>query len=395
VAEHTVTECLRVDVAIVGGGIAGCSAALHLRRHGLSVCLMEKGALGSQASGVNFGGVRQQGRHFAELPLARRSREVWGRLRDLIGTDCEFVPSGHVKLARNEADLAALERYAADAAKFGLELQMMGRKRVRDEYPWLSENVIGGSLAADDGHANPRLVAPAFGRAARAAGAHIREFARVVEMARDGARFRVRCATGLEVLASFLVNSAGAWGGEIAGAFDEPVPIETTAPNMLVTEPLPSFITRSVGVCGGDVYLRQVARGNVVFGGGDGWVDLSLERSRPSSETSARAIDKALELVPALKSALVIRSWSGIEGAMPDDIPVIGFSRTTPNLIHAFGFSGHGFQLGPVIGIIIDELVRTGASPSPLGAFDIGRFHGAADPRHASAANPEQEGAKR
>ena len=80
---------------------------------------------------------------------------------------------------------------------------------------------------------------------------------------------------------------------------------------------------------------------------------------------------------------------------MPDDIPVIGFSRTTPNLIHAFGFSGHGFQLGPVIGIIIDELVRTGASESPLGAFDIGRFHGAADPQHASAANPEQGGAKR
>jgi hypothetical protein len=48
-----------------------------------------------------------------------------------------------------------------------------------------------------------------------------------------------------------------------------------------------------------------------------------------------------------------------------------------------------------VIGIIIDELVRTGASESPLGAFDIGRFHGAADQRHASAANPEQGGAKR
>jgi sarcosine oxidase subunit beta len=386
------TERVEVDVAIVGGGTAGCSAALHLRGHGLSVCLMEKGALGSQASGVNFGGVRQQGRHFAELPLSRRSREVWSRLPELVGTDCEFVPSGHVKLARSEADLEELEAYAAAAAEHGLELQMVGRNRVRDEYPWLGEIVIGASLAPTDGHANPRLVAPAFGRAARAAGADLREFTAVVETARDGARFHVRCATGLEVSAGVLVNVAGAWGGEIARAFGEPVPVETIAPNMLVTEPLPFFMTRSIGVCGGDVYLRQVARGNVVFGGGHGWADLGLERSRPLPDISVRAAEKALQAVPALRSALAIRSWTGIEGQMPDHLPVIGFSRTTPNLIHAFGFSGHGFQLGPVIGIIIDELVRTGASQSPLDAFDIARFGGTAGRQHDPGANPEQGG---
>jgi sarcosine oxidase subunit beta len=129
-----------------------------------------------------------------------------------------------------------------------------------------------------------------------------------------------------------------------------------------------------IGVCGADVYLRQVPRGNVVFGGGPAWADLALERSRPQIEISARTIGKAIEIVPWLKSALVIRNWSGLEGLMPDELPVIGFSRTTPNLVHAFGFSGHGFQLGPVIGMIIDELIRTGASQSPLGAFDIGRF---------------------
>ena len=387
------TERVRVDVAIVGGGIAGCSAAFHLRRNGLSVCLLEKSALGSQASGVNFGGVRQQGRHFAELPLARRSRAIWRRLPELIGTDCEFVPSGHLKLARSEADLEELERYAAAAADFDLHLQLIGRERVREEYPWLSERVIGASLAAEDGQANPRLVAPAFGRAARMLGADVREYTAMIETTCDGDRFRVRCARDIEVSARFLVNTAGAWGGEIAAAFGEPVPIGTTAPNMLVTEPLPLFVTRSIGVCGGDVYVRQVARGNVVLGGGHGWADLGLERSRPLTDVSTRAIDKALEVIPALKSALVIRSWTGIEGQMPDHLPVIGFSRTAPNVIHAFGFSGHGFQLGPVIGIIIAELVTNGASLSPLGAFDIGRFGGtAARPLAAAAAYPTQEG---
>ena len=164
------SERVKVDVAIIGGGIAGCSAALQLRHHGLNVCLMEKGALGSQASGVNFGGVRQQGRHFAELPLAIRSREIWGRLRELVGSDCEFVPSGHLKLARSEADVDELERYAADAGELGLKLETIGEARIRAEYPWLGKAVIGASLAPEDGHANPRLVTPAFGRAARAAG---------------------------------------------------------------------------------------------------------------------------------------------------------------------------------------------------------------------------------
>ena len=70
---------------------------------------------------------------------------------------------------------------------------------------------------------------------------------------------------------------------------------------------------------------------------------------------------------------------------MPDELPVIGFSHTTPNLVHAFGFSGHGFQLGPVTGMIIDELIRNGVSQSPLGAFDIGRFGEVERPRLAPA----------
>src|SRR5262249_30905203 len=101
-SDDAMTEQLVADVAIVGGGIAGCSAALHLRKRGASVVLLERGTCGSQASGVNYGGVRQQGRDLPELPLARRSREMWGRLAEIAGDDCEFVASGHVKLARKD-----------------------------------------------------------------------------------------------------------------------------------------------------------------------------------------------------------------------------------------------------------------------------------------------------
>jgi sarcosine oxidase subunit beta len=61
------------DVIIVGGGLVGASAAFFLRRRGRSVILLERGLVGQQASGVNFGNVRRQGRHLIQLPLANRA----------------------------------------------------------------------------------------------------------------------------------------------------------------------------------------------------------------------------------------------------------------------------------------------------------------------------------
>ena len=85
---------------------------------------------------------------------------------------------------------------------------------------------------------------------------------------------------------------------------------------------------------------------------------------------------RAVDIVPALAGAQVIRTWSGMDGQMPDHIPVISFSSTTPRLVHAFGFSGHGFQLGPVVGQIIAELIVDGQSASPIAPFAIQRFAG-------------------
>jgi len=368
------TERIEADVAIIGGGIAGCSAALFLRRAGLSVVLLEKGACGAQASGVNFGGVRQQGRHPAELPMSRRSREIWARLTDILDSDCEFEATGHLKLARSEADMAELEAYAAMAAGHGLALQMIGRNRLTVDYPWLGPDVLGASLCATDGQANPRLVGPAFARAARAAGAELRERSRVLETDRSGTRFELATDSGIGIRSRILINTAGAWAGEIAARFGDTLPIAPLSPNMLVTEPVAPVVTRSIGVCGGDIYLRQVRRGNIVCGGGNGWGDIDLERSRPQRGATLGVLGKLAAVVPAIGNALVIRSWTGLDGQTPDHLPIIGESPANPGLFHACGFSGHGFQLGPVIGQILAELVTTGTSSTPLAAFAVDRF---------------------
>jgi sarcosine oxidase subunit beta len=361
------------DVLIVGGGGAGCSTALHLANRGVRCILLERGQIGGQASGVNYGGVRQQGRHPAELPLARRSREIWAKLPELIGTDCEFEVTGHLKLARNEAEEADLISYLDVAKANGLPLIMIGGNAIHQQYPWLGPDVVAGSLAPDDGAANPRLLSPALARAARDRGADIREFMPVSDLTHDGIQFIVQSGEN-EFRARYLVNTAGYWGGAIAKAFGEPVPVSPLSPNMLVTEPLSYFITPNLGVVGGDVYLRQIRRGNIIFGGGRGESDPDVPRSRPLPEPGYAVMAKALQLVPQLAGVQVIRSWTGIDGETPDDIPVIGLSRTTPGLFHAFGFSGHGFQLGPVIGAIMSELILDGRTDVPLEPFRIDRF---------------------
>jgi sarcosine oxidase, subunit beta len=371
---------LDVDVAVIGGGVAACAAAVALREAGVSVAVLERRLCGAAASGVNFGGVRQQGRHFAELPLSARARALWDGLNAKLGEDVEFEASGHVKLARSEADMAELERYAEGARARGLELTLMGANALRAEMPWLGPAVIGASLAPTDGHANPRVVGPAFARLARRLGAEVREHAPVTGAGRTATGFAVE-AEGVHVTCRTLVNASGAFGGVVAGWFGEAAPVRALHPNMVVTEPLPFAITRSIGVCGGDVYARQVRRGNVIFGGGRGIgdvADLAANAlfAKPSTANSRTGVARTLNILPDLAQAQIIRTWSGTDGEMPDHIPVIGPSATTPGLIHAFGFSGHGFQLGPAVGEIIAEIATAGRSTSPLEPFAVARFAG-------------------
>ena len=79
-------------------------------------------------------------------------------------------------------------------------------------------------------------------------------------------------------------------------------------------------------------------------------------------------------LLPALRHVHIIRTWSGVEGYLPDHHPVIGPSSTQPGLLHGFGFCGAGFQIGPAAGEALAELVLHGRSNIDLDAFSIARF---------------------
>jgi sarcosine oxidase subunit beta len=373
------TRAEAADAVIVGGGIMGASAAFFLRRRGRSVILLERGLVGQQASGVNFGNVRRQGRPLFQLPLANRARDIWGRLPELLGEDCEFVPAGHMRVFYS-ADLAAKgEDYAREALAYDLQLELLSGNALRSRFPYLGRDVVMASLGPNDGHANPRLAAPAFGRAARRDGAGVEENAEVLSIEKVGDDFHVETRDRGSFRAPVLIVTAGAWSGAIAASFGEPTPLTAKGPQMGVTEPVPYRIEPSIGVStpveADTVYLRQVKRGNIVFGGGmRGEADIAAIRAYVDPLNTLNQLPRLQRLVPGVGPLRLIRTWSGIESYLPDDLPVIGPSAKVSGLFYAFGFCGAGFQLGPGVGDVLAELADTGATSTPIEAFHIARF---------------------
>lgn len=376
---------LAADVAIIGGGFMGAASAFFLRQRGRSVILLERGLVGQQASGTNFGNVRRQGRFLPQLPLANRSRAIWGRLKELLGEDAEFLPSGHIRVCYAPEQVGVFEAYARDAKPYGLELELLSGNALRDHFPFIGTDAIAGSYSPNDGHANPRLAAPAFARAAARAGAHVIEECEIATVEKVGTDFQIDSTDGRRFRAPAVLITAGAWGGLLSERFGETVPLVARGPQMAVTEPVPYGIAPVVGVSSKVdeevVYLRQVTRGNIVFGGGNrGPAFADIRRAYVLPQNTLAQLRQVRRLVPALARLSVIRVWSGIESYLPDDRPIMGPSARVPGLYYAFGFCGHGFQLGPGVGDVMAELIDTGATSTPIEPFHITRFATAPQP---------------
>lgn len=367
-------QAIRTEVAVIGGGIVGTSAALKLQLWGHKVTLIERDLCGSRSSGINFGGVRRQGRAECQLPLSQKAHQIWGNLENILGGTFEYERTGHLKLGRSEEDMTALEKYAQMSRPYGLDLQIITGSKLKEMCPWLSDVALGGSLCPEDGQANPRLVSPAFGRAAARAGVNIMERTEVINAQHNGQHFVVTTKNGQEIHADVLINCAGAWAGKFAAFFGDETPLYHNMPSMVVTEPIPYFMTVSHGVEKGSIYFRQVTRGNVVFGGGFGY-EMDDKRARPTHQSTTKLLTELVDLVPQVKHTSIIRSWSGVEGYLPDKQPVLCASKKQAGLFHGFGFSGAGFQIGPAAGEVLAELIHQGQTDIALDAFSIDRFH--------------------
>jgi sarcosine oxidase subunit beta len=359
------------DVIVIGGGLHGCSAALHLALAGMKVAVLEKDHVARHASGVNAGGVRTLGRHLAEVPLAVASLDLWHRIADLVGDPCGFESPGQVRVAEDEAGFTSLRERVGRLHALGFEHEeLIGREELREIVPAVGGHCVGAVICRRDGAALPFRTTLAFKRKAESLGVKFFEGVRAGKLEHDHGVWKV---AGFE--APHVVNTAGAWAGRIAAQLGEPVPMEATALMLMITAPVAPFVKPVVGVVGRPLSFKQYANGTVMIGGGQrGEADLDTNRTVLDYARLAFNARTAMDVFPRMRHADIVRAWAGIEGMMADDIPVIGPSSTSPGVWHAFGFSAHGFELGPIVGAIVADLVTRGGTSFPIAPFSIGRF---------------------
>jgi sarcosine oxidase subunit beta len=363
------------DVIVIGGGIHGCSTALHLALRGLKPVVIEKDYAGRHASGVNAGGVRQLARDQAEIPLSISSMAIWERIEDLVGDDCGFESHGTVLVAESEEELAGFRARVDDLRLKGFtHEELIGQAELRRLVPAVSEHCPGGVVSRRDGAADPFRTTQAFRRRAIERGAEVIEGVRVTGLSRVGGVWRVETSDG-PIEAPKVVNAAGAWADRIAAMLGEPVPLTVIAPMLMVTSRLPSFIQPVVILRGRKLSFKQLGNGTVVIGGGH-LATPYRDRNQTVLDWEKLAISAATvwELFPVMRQATIVRAWAGIEASMADGVPIVGPSATSEGVFHQFGFSAHGFQLGPGTGAVMAELVATGKTNVPIADLAMTRF---------------------
>ncbi len=363
------------DVIIIGGGLFGSFTGLFLARAGKRVALIERGFVGGQSSGANFGGLRLQGRSPEQYPLSLMAQRHWEDFETLVGEGCEYDRNGMVYFAHTEAGRERLLTYASQSRACGLEVEIWEDADIRHRMPWLTGNGLLASYSPRCAVANPRISTPAVTRAMVRAGGHVFEQTEVVEIDHHNEMFTIRTANRPPMKAPVLVNAAGGWAGSVSQHFGETTPLFSAGPPQFVTEPMPYVLRPSVYAIEGDLILRQIPRGNFIFAGYPR--TLSNEDGQhtfvPPQKTlnGMRAVSRHM---PGLRNAEIIRVWSGVEGYLPDMLPVISASETTPGLYHAFGGSGGGFQIAPAVGECLALQICGQTPPVDLSPYSIGRF---------------------
>ena len=336
------------QVAVVGGGVIGCSVAYYLTQAGLGdVTLLERGTLASGVTGVCPGGIRQQFEGEADCRFAQRSVRFYERINDELEPEAPFYfeRSGYLFLTESEQVLDVYRRNVAMQNRLGIPSRIVTAEVIHDVVPAVSlDGIIGGSFCAEDGFIEDcHGVTNQFAVRARQRGARVlRET--VVSLASAGRTWQITTSAG-SLEAENVVLAAGVDSMPLAAQIGLALPIAPERRRLAYTEPgklgvlPPLTIAFERGVAG-----KQLTNGVFYLG----WL-----RETPDADDLTfieRTMEAASTLLPRLGDLGVRRVMGGIYDNTPDRRPLLGAVPENEGLFLAVGFSGHGFMIAPAVG---------------------------------------------
>jgi gamma-glutamylputrescine oxidase len=354
------------DVAVLGGGIAGCSAALHLAKRGYKVALLEARLVGYGASGRS-GGQTIFGLAVSQQKLEREvGREDARRLFDLsiealdltqslireYAIDCDYRPN-HVHVAVKPRHVRELEEWARELHEvYGYaSVRLLDRDELQGHVR--SNRYLGGLLDSRSGHLQPLKYTRGLARAAEAAGAVVYEDSEVLRYA-DGREVRVYTAEG-SVRCAHLVLCGNAYIGAVAPSLSRR--ILGVGTYIIATEPLGEERARNLlpsNAAIADInwildYFRRSRDDRLLFGGRVSYSSVQPPRLAESMR------QRMVRVFPSLSDVKVAKAWGGYLDITLSRAP--DFGRLAPNVYYLQGFSGHGVALAGLAGEVAAEAI--------------------------------------
>lgn len=376
------------EVVVIGSGIAGASTAFHLAEQGRRVTLLERGAIASEASGVNAGGIGALG--WGNVPdleshLTMGSLEIFRGLQLDLGYDIEFRQSGGLQAVQSPEEYEHATNRVSSLRSRGYTAELLTVNEARSIEPNLNPRLAGAMHFPLRAQAAPSKATLAFADAAQRQGAHVITGKAVtgITSTADGT-FHVDCS-GDAFHAERLALAAGAWCGPLGEMLGVSIPVVPVRGQMWATEPLPPRVFHSISAAEsyyfwagnpetvpgqppelthvGDervtrhLYGRQTQDGEVIFGGDRQALGYDRTLDADGINVNFRHV---VEILPFLGELSVKRSWSGLMPFSLDGKPIIGSLPQVDNLYVVSGLASSGFGRGPMAGKLLADYIHTG-----------------------------------
>jgi glycine/D-amino acid oxidase-like deaminating enzyme len=373
------------DAIVIGGGAIGTSTLFHLADLGCRrALLLERGEIAGGTTARSSGCLRTHYSVPINVAVARASLSMFADFAAILDdpdAGCGLVRSGYIILAPPGPASAAVRASIAQQQAVGIEARLLDRGEALERHPWLAlDDIDAIGFEAEAGFGDPYLTATSFARAARRRGAEVRLNARVSGLVRDGDRVvGVETAAG-PIHAEVVLAATNVWSKEIAGWAGLDLPLEITAHQV--------FTLAASATYGPDLpLLKDLASpaklymrgsgGHLLVGGGHAGV-VTHDPDLPDLPTDTDALleeaAQAAHRLPAFADARLVHSWTGLYDTTPDWNPVLGPAPGAPGLHLAFGFSGHGFKLSPMIGRMLAQSLLGLEANLPLHPYRLTRF---------------------